>query len=181
MANGRALELAGMLEAAFRADTEHSILGSLWSVGDTEWSARLSEDGRSVRAIVRHLATAYHAYYNSAFTDADPSWDRWASIGNSKEGREDLVAWLTEGHEALVAAVLKLEDDDLDTPRPSHWGELVPTRRILLVVIGHGYYHAGEINHLRSVLQGNDRWGYYMDEMPPHPAPAWSRPHPWRT
>ncbi len=179
MANGRALELAGLLEAAFRADTEHSILGSLWTVGDTEWSARLSEDGRSVRAIVRHLATAYHAYCNSAFTGEEPSWERWAEIGETKAERDDLMAWLTEGHDTLVSAVLALEDEDLDAPRRSHWGELVPTRRILLIVIGHGYYHSGEINHLRSVLQGNDRWGYYVEEMPTQPAPAWTSSHPW--
>ncbi len=173
------MELAGLLDAAFHSDTEHSILGSLWTVGDTEWSARLAQDGRSVRAIVRHLATGYHAYYNSAFTDAEPSWERWVAIGESKAGRDELMAWLTEGHEALVGAVLRLEDGDLDLPRPTHWGELVPTRRILLIVIGHGYYHSGEINHLRSVLQGNDRWGYYANEMPAQPAPSWSSNHPW--
>lgn len=179
VANGRVLELAGLLEAAFRADTEHSVLGSLWTVGDTEWSAKLAEDRRSVREIVRHVATAYHAYSNSAFTDAEPSWERWAAIGETKVERDGLMAWLTAGHETLMSAVLALEDEDLDAHRRSHWGDLVPTRRILLVVIGHGYYHSGEINHLRSLLQGNDRWDYYVEEMPAQPAPAWNRGHPW--
>lgn len=31
---------------------------------------------------------------------------------------------------------------------------------IIQIMIGHDYYHAGEINHLRSLLQGNDRWEY---------------------
>jgi hypothetical protein len=27
-------------------------------------------------------------------------------------------------------------------------------------MIAHDFYHAGEINHLRALLQGSDRWPY---------------------
>jgi uncharacterized damage-inducible protein DinB len=166
MTNARSLELRTVLDAAYRGDTEHSVLGSLWTVGDTEWAAKLSENGRSIREIVRHVATGYHAYYNAGWGDGPSSWTHWESVANQKAGREDLVAWMDEGHNAFIAAVLTLSDDELDAPRPTHWGGVVPTRRILLTIIAHGFYHSGEINHLRSVLQGNDRWGYYVDEMP---------------
>jgi uncharacterized damage-inducible protein DinB len=160
-------ELLALLRDAYDSDPEHSLLGSLWTVSDTDWSAKLTEDGRSIRAIVRHVATAYHAYYDSGFGSGEPSWERMAAIGLAKVERDDLMAWLAEGHQSVIAAVSALTDDaELEAPRPSHWGELVPTRRILTTLIAHAYYHAGEINHLRSVLQGNDRWDYWGDAMP---------------
>jgi hypothetical protein len=27
-------------------------------------------------------------------------------------------------------------------------------------MIGHDFYHAGEVNHLRALLQATDRWPY---------------------
>src|SRR5688572_14263630 len=159
-------EILSLLRAAYKDDPEHSLLGSLWTVSDTDWSAKLSADGRSIRAIVRHVATAYHAYHESAFGSGEPSWERFTAMGRSKAEREDIMAWLAEGFESVIASASALEDAGLEAPRPTHWGEPMPTRRILRTLIAHPYYHAGEINHLRSVLQGNDRWDYWGEEMP---------------
>jgi uncharacterized damage-inducible protein DinB len=166
MTNAGVRELIILLEAAYRADTEHSILGSLWNVGDTEWAAKPTDDGRSVRDIVRHVATGYHAYYNAGFGKGPSSWDHWSAVCAEKADREDLVAWMEEGHNALATVVAGLADSELESPRGTHWGGIIPTRGILLTVIAHAFYHSGEINHLRSVLQGNDRWGHYVNEMP---------------
>ena len=50
----------------------------------------------------------------------------------------------------------------LDTTRPgrTNWGELKETRWIVAVMIQHDLYHAGEINHLRSLYGGDDRWAH---------------------
>ncbi len=42
----------------------------------------------------------------------------------------------------------------------TNWGEPAETRWIISEIIEHDLYHAGEINHLRAVLQGDDRWPY---------------------
>ena len=42
----------------------------------------------------------------------------------------------------------------------TNWGELRPTRWIVAAMITHDAYHAGEINHLRSMLGSDDRWRY---------------------
>ena len=34
---------------------------------------------------------------------------------------------------------------------------------LITTVIGHDMYHAGEVNHLRSVLEGDDRWAFERD------------------
>jgi len=42
----------------------------------------------------------------------------------------------------------------------TNWGERLPTRVIMRMMIAHDLYHAGEINHLRALLQSTDRWPY---------------------
>ena len=36
-------------------------------------------------------------------------------------------------------------------------------RWIISVMIEHDVYHAGEINHLRALMQGNDRWAWISE------------------
>ena len=60
----------------------------------------------------------------------------------------------------LVGHVAALADDELDVPRLTNWGELRPTRWIVATMITHDAYHAGEINHLRSLLGSDDRWRF---------------------
>ena len=52
------------------------------------------------------------------------------------------------------------DDAELDRERLTNWGDLLPTRKILRILIAHDLYHAGEINHIRALLQGTDRWPY---------------------
>ena len=52
------------------------------------------------------------------------------------------------------------DDTQLDVARLTNWGEHRPTRWIVASMITHDAYHAGEINHLRSLLSGDDRWRY---------------------
>jgi hypothetical protein len=74
---------------------------------------------------------------------------------------EELLAWLKEGHRRWLESVRALTDDsELDTDRLTNWGERLATRVILRIMIAHDLYHAGEINHLRALLQSTDRWPY---------------------
>lgn len=57
-----------------------------------------------------------------------------------------------------------LDDGELLRPRRTNWGELKETRWIIGVMIAHDLYHAGEINHLRSLRQGDDRWEHERSE-----------------
>ena len=72
----------------------------------------------------------------------------------------EAIAWLRETHRRLVEHVNSLTDEDLDRPRRANWGEEMPTRWLIAALITHDAYHAGEINHLRSLMSGDDRWMY---------------------
>jgi uncharacterized damage-inducible protein DinB len=75
--------------------------------------------------------------------------------------RPQLIEWLREGHHRWLNSVHSLADDsELDRERLTNWGDRLPTRIILRIMIAHDFYHAGEINHLRALLQGSDRWPY---------------------
>jgi hypothetical protein len=60
----------------------------------------------------------------------------------------------------LRAGIAALTDDaELARPRRTNWGELRETRWVIAVtMIQHDLYHAGEINHLRSLHQQADQW-----------------------
>jgi len=71
-----------------------------------------------------------------------------------------VVEWLREGHRRLREHVEALDDDELSKPRRVNWGEMRETRWIIANMIRHDDYHAGEINHIRAVSQGNDPWAW---------------------
>jgi len=74
---------------------------------------------------------------------------------------DELLAWLTEGQRRWLASVRALSNDaELDRDRLTNWGERLLTRVIVRIMIAHDLYHAGEINHLRALLHGSDRWPY---------------------
>jgi hypothetical protein len=69
------------------------------------------------------------------------------------------MGWLVDVHRRLVDDVTALVDDrELDRPRRTNWGDEWRTRSIIGAMITHDAYHAGEINHLRSLLDDDDRW-----------------------
>jgi hypothetical protein len=84
----------------------------------------------------------------------------------------DTVAWLHDIHRRLMGHVRGLSDEDLGQPRLANWGEEKETRWLLSTVLQHDVYHAGEINRIRSVLSGEDRWQWQiavgMTREPPH-------------
>ena len=69
------------------------------------------------------------------------------------------IAWLEAAHDRFAAHVAALDDDArLDELRRTNWGDLRETRWIVAAMVTHEAYHAGEINHLRSMAGADDRW-----------------------
>jgi uncharacterized damage-inducible protein DinB len=156
MARSAVKTLLYLLDRVFETDEEHSVIGNLTKVGPAEWDTVPEGCERSIAQIVHHVATCYHAYFENAFTDAGQSFARTGE--RAPATREDLMAWLLNGHEVFRAAVTELEDADLDSDRGTHWGGAMPARALIATVIEHDAYHAGEINHLRALLQRDDSW-----------------------
>jgi hypothetical protein len=102
-------------------------------------------------------------YEDYAFGTASLQGDRPPLVppDGAPRSSEELLAWIAEGHRRWLASVQALADDsELDRERLSNWGERLPTRVLIRIMIAHDLYHAGEINHVRALLQGRDQWAH---------------------
>jgi uncharacterized damage-inducible protein DinB len=156
--------LAWLSDDAFDGDPSHSLLANIRDLADEDWTALPPGGGRSVADILEHVAWSKWMYEDYAFGSASMRGDQPPLVpaqGARSRPRDQLLAWLTDGHRRWLASVRALSNDtELDRDRLTNWGERLPTRVIIRIMIAHDLYHAGEINHLRALLRGTDRWPY---------------------
>ena len=153
----------------------HALLGNLASVNDEDWLWVPPGGARTIRQITSHVGGAVHLYYDrvfggySIFGDPVMSWNVPAGnlgIGTGDLDSErrledeppmaDVIAWVTERARTFRDAVAQLDDDALIEERINHRGEPHAVRWFIGVMIQHYSYHAGEINHIRALHQGDD-------------------------
>lgn len=156
--------LAWLIQDAFEGDPDHSLLANLRNVTDEEWTALLPGAGRSIADILEHVGWSKWMYEDYAFGRGTMRGDQPPLIpANNARARPrmELMEWLTEGHRRWLASVQALADDsELKRERLANWGDKLPTRVLIRILIAHDIYHAGEINHIRVLLQGTDKWPY---------------------
>jgi hypothetical protein len=170
MGDRNAIEALGyLLEEAFRgagieaSNESQALLPNLATVSAAAWRARPPGAVRSIESIALHAGACKIMYDDYAFGSgtlrfATPEVEPWAEGGASQS---EVIAWLEAAHARLAGHVAGLASDaELDVPRLTNWGERRPTRWIVAAMITHDAYHAGEINHLRSLLGTDDRWRY---------------------
>jgi uncharacterized damage-inducible protein DinB len=154
-----------MMDLAFEGDPSlghrnwHSLLVNLDSVSDSDWLWHPEDGRRSVFDIVQHVGACKYVYDNHAFGDGSMRWDRPGSIPwvEPVSSPDEVLQWLKQGQRQLREHLAALDDDaELYTPRLSNWGIKYETRWLINTMIQHDLYHAGEINHLRALHQGND-------------------------
>lgn len=166
MGRERIETLAGLLEDVFERRSmpdpwaEHSLLLNLRDVGDDDWFRVPPGGGRDIAGIAWHVGASAYMYADSMFGPGNLTWGALAvearSFGNDRDG---FIEWIRSANGRLVDRLRALPGDtELQVPRKAHWGELHPTEQIIRAMIEHFTYHAGEINHLRALLQGTDRW-----------------------
>jgi DinB family protein len=156
--------LAWLIEEAFEGDPSHSLLANLHDLRDEDWAVLLPGSGRSIADIIEHIAWSKWMYEDYAFGPATMRGDQPPLVpaaGARSRPHDELLKWLSDGHQRWLASVRALRDDtELDRDRLTNWGERLPTRVIIRIMIAHDLYHAGEINHIRALIQGTDRWPY---------------------
>lgn len=163
--------LLQLMEMAFgkpgvEEDESQALLPNLASVPEPIWRALPNGAARSIESIVLHVGSCKVMYADYAFRDGTLFWDQPA-VQPWAEGQApmvDAIPWLVDVHAQLVSHVSALADDaELEVPRRTNWGDEWRTRSIIGAMITHDAYHAGEINHLRSLLGTDDRWRYIQD------------------
>ena len=138
---------------------EHSFLRNLEGTTDHEWDALVPGQpfGRSVGYIAWHTAAGKHLYWDHAFGSKTLTGD-YTGTGVHQPRRlpADVVAYAREWQARWLASVEAMTDADLAAPTTAHWGSVLSMRRVIAAMIEHDLYHAGEINHLRALLNGSD-------------------------
>ena len=147
-----------LLDDGFEGGPWHSLLGNLRAVTPEEWRWVPPGGSRSIGAIVHHVGVCKLMYENHAFGDAALTWESVEPDPSTVGEPSAALDWLRAAHACLRASVAALDDAELLVPRRANWGELRETRWLIATLIQHDLYHAGEINHLRSLRGGDDRW-----------------------
>lgn len=163
--------LLHLMELAFgepgaQGEESQALLQNLATVPEDAWRMLPQGAARSIESIVLHVGTCKVMYADYAFRDGTLSWSD-KEVQPWPEGEAPMaesIDWLVTVHNRLVEHVQALADDaELDRPRRTNWGDEWRTRTIIGVMITHDSYHAGEINHVRSMLGTDDRWQYIKD------------------
>jgi hypothetical protein len=169
-------EYVQLLDEAFEGESEHSLLRNLATVTEDDWLWLPPHGARTIRTLMGHLGGMLWLYHDRAFGNyedfGDPivSWNH--QVGNlgvrineldglerleHEPGMTDLVAWVTERHRIFRDAVAALEGDAaLREERIDHHGAARALRWFIATMLQHTLYHAGEINHIRALRQGDD-------------------------
>lgn len=148
-------QLIWLLNSAFEG-SDHSLLTNVASVSDEHWSVVPDGAGRSVGAILGHVGGSKYMYENFAFGDA--RYENGKPPVVQPQGREATLEWLREGHRRFTSSLGAVTDMRLQEERLTPWRGRLELRDIVRVIIEHDLYHAGEVNHLRALLDGSDKW-----------------------
>jgi hypothetical protein len=152
-------QLLALLEESFEGDAEHSLMANLRAVDASLWHQYPPGGGRTAAGIAWHAGAADFIYANHAFGDGSMRWgvgplaDRSATLP-----RAEMLDWVGGGYAAFRGGLSLLADAALGDERAVHYGGMLRTDRIVFMMVEHHAYHAGEVNHLRAMLTGTDRW-----------------------
>ena len=153
--------LVKLLNDGFEENAEHSLLGNIREIDGAGWRWKPEGGARSIASVVWHASSAKYLYHSHAFGDGSVSWEHPLTDPAHARTVESALPWAREGHRLFVEGVAALADQDLATIRAVHWGQKYPLSFAVDTIIQHDLFHAGEINHIRALMQGNDRWGYF--------------------
>lgn len=148
-------------EHGFGWDHWHSILWNLHNVRPEDWDRAPEGGGRTIRELVLHVGAGWISYANRLCGDGVRDWNdlELDGVGPGKT-LEDVEPWLRAAHREFRTCIAGYSDDQLGEIRKAPWGDEYEIRRLIELQIQTSFYHIGEINHIRALLQGNDDWDH---------------------
>src|SRR4030095_7964851 len=133
--------LAWLINDAFEGDPDQSLLANLRDLREEDWTTLPHGAGRSIADVLEHGGWSKWMYEDYAFGSASMRGDQPPLVpaeGVRSRHHKELLDWLTEGHHRWLASVRALTDDsELERERLTNWGERLPTRVLIRILIAH--------------------------------------------
>lgn len=135
------------------------MLWNLHNVLPDDWDTAPQGGSRTIREIVIHIGAGWISYADHLCGDGQRDWNDLAldSLVPGKS-KEDVVPWLRAVHKEFRDCIASFRDDQLGDMARAPWGDEYEVRRLIEIQLQTSFYHIGEINHIRALLQGNDDW-----------------------
>jgi uncharacterized damage-inducible protein DinB len=133
----------------------NALVSNLEGLTWEEAAWRPMEGRRTILNILAHLGLCKVMYWEYAFGPASITWPEVAGLLPKEEDVEAWKAWLRAAHEQFRSGVAELTDDQLPEPRQANWGEELPTRTLINLMVEHDLYHGGEINYIRGLYRAH--------------------------
>lgn len=137
---------------------------------------------RSILGIMKHVAAWSAVYHSHAFESEPRHWDAtdWHRglrdrIDPSQPYLDEVRVWFDRTFERWERSLR--DDPDPAESHGVHWGDRVPLADIIVAVIQHWTYHAGEINAIRAIQSG-EAWEYTEEVEENHISTAGRRVRP---
>ena len=143
------------MDLAWSEDRWHALWSHLEDLTWEEVTWPPMEGRRTILNILTHLGLCKIMYWEYAFGPAKMSWPEAGQQVPKGEDLREWRAWLRAAHEQFRSAVAGLTDAELAELRLTNWGEKLPTRTIVNIMIEHDLYHAGEINYIRGLYRAH--------------------------
>lgn len=119
---------------------------------------------RSILGIAKHTAAWSAVYHSYAFEPSPRHWDGtdWPRglrdrIEPSDAYLNEVVAWFEQTYRRWLDSFARVQD--LEVPKPVHWGGTAPLSELVAMVTAHWTYHAGEINAILAIRR-EQAWEY---------------------
>ena len=116
---------------------------------------------RSILGTIKHAAAWSHVYRSFAFDQEPVGWRQldWPdgardTIVKSRAYLDAVISWMDLAHRRWLEDLAQTTEEQLDEPRPLHWGDSLPLFDIVALIAHHHAYHAGEINQILSICRG---------------------------
>jgi hypothetical protein len=153
-----------MMDQAFEGNRDayrswNALLVNLGSVREEDWYWVPPGGRRTIASLVEEIGRCKYVYASQGFGDRSMDWNNDATVPAPQVGASptEMVAFVREAQRYLRSYIEALADDsELLKPRPAPQGGLMEARWLIKTMIEHDIYHAGEINHIRALAQGND-------------------------
>jgi len=150
-----AQDILWRMDQAWSEDRWHALWSHLEGLTWEEAAWRPMEGRRTILNILAHLGLCKIMYWEYAFGPARMTWLETGDLLPKEEDVGMWRVWLQAAHEQFRSAVKELTDEELPKPRLANWGEELPARTIINIMIEHDLYHAGEINYIRGLYRAH--------------------------